>query len=46
VALASCKAVPPTQAPLALYSGIVTFGPDGTGRDDASTSLRLPAPSA
>jgi len=30
---------PPTQAPLALYSGIVTVGPDGT----AETSFDLPA---
>ncbi|UMY18583.1 alpha-2-macroglobulin family protein [Methylobacterium organophilum] len=31
--------VPPTQAPLALYSGIVTVGPDGT----AQIPLALPA---
>ncbi|MER2268060.1 alpha-2-macroglobulin family protein [Methylobacterium oxalidis] len=30
---------PPTQAPLALYSGLVTVGPDGT----ASVTLPLPA---
>ena len=30
---------PPTQAPLALYSGIVTVGPDGT----AETSFDIPA---
>ncbi|HVQ10587.1 MAG TPA: alpha-2-macroglobulin [Methyloceanibacter sp.] len=30
---------PPTQAPLALYSGIVTVGPDGT----AETSFEIPA---
>ncbi len=36
---AELQGSPPTQAPLALYSGIVSVGPDGT----AETSFEIPA---